>query len=448
MQEYGPKVIRFLRSYRTTLILLIPVALYYLRFIRRPGGMTDYPLGAECMLNEQSLSVCSLGFTYPPVFYFLMIPFTFLPLWLRHVVWYVLSVSALYYSFRLCEYLTKRTFAIQFEAKELLWFRIVSFTVSLKFILSVLENQSNDYLVFFFVVLGIYGLVERNDISASFGISVGAALKATPLIFFPYALFKRRWKVFAGCMVFFIFLSFLPDVFFTPKDANTGYFVSWVQGVVKPALSGTSSPAGFAFWEGENVLNQSLRSFVYRIAVVSNLQAAYKKILFLVYGVFLVFIGSLLHTSSKLKDSFVLDGSVLLITMLLLSPMSSKSHFVALMLPYMVTVGYLMKQGSFRNLLGVLLVLSFALNSLTSQDIIGKKASLAMLYMGSITIGTGLLLIMLAVIISAEVRRNTTADGEEPGWRTPRLGRRTSEESRMERGIICGEGGAQRTVRA
>ena len=408
MQESSPKVIRFLRSYKTTLILLIPVGLYYLRFIRRPGGMTDYPLGAECMLKEQSLSVCSLGFTYPPVFYFLMIPFSFLPLWLRHVVWYVLSVSTLYYSFRLCEYLTRRTFAITFEGKELLWFRVLSFALSLKFILSVLENQANDYLIFFFVLVGIYGLVERKDICASFGISVGAALKATPLIFFPYIVFKKRWKVVAGCMAFFIFFSFLPDVFFTPKDGETGYFVSWVQGVVKPALSSTSSQAGFAFWEGENVLNQSLRSFVYRIAVVSNLQAEHKKILFLVYGVFLSCVGFLLRTSSKVKDSFVLDGSVLLIAMLLLSPMSSKSHFVVLMLPYMVIVGYLMKQGSFRNVVGVLLAVSFALNSLTSQDIIGKKASLAMAYMGCITIGTTLLLIMLGIIIFAEVRGSMT----------------------------------------
>ena len=410
LSESYPKVVRFLRSYKTTLVLLLPIGLYYLRFIRRPDGMILFPAGAQCMLNEQSLSVCLTGFTYPPLFAFVMIPFVFLPMWLRNVVWYILSVSLLYYSFRLCEYLTRKTFAITFVGNELMWFRALSFILSLKFILSVLENQSYDYLVFFFILLGIYGLVERNDMSTSFGLSFAAALKATPVLFFPYILFQRRWKSLAACIALFLFFSFLPDLFFTPKDLDTGYFTGWVQDIATPALSGAKSPVDYAFWEGENPLNQSLRSFVYRIATRLNLHREFYKILYVVYGVLIFFAGCLLLKSAKFKYPFIFDASVLLIVMLMLSPISSKSHFVVLMLPYMVIVGYLIKQRSFRNSVSVLLLLSFILHSLTSTDLVGTQVARWGSYMGSVTIGTIVVLIALAMVISEVGRRNLIPD--------------------------------------
>ena len=195
-------------------VLWIPVGIYYLRFIRRPDGMTDYPHAAQCMLDEQTLLACAAGWTYPPVFAFSMIPFAFFPLWMKNAVWYVISISVIYFGFKLCEKIVTKTFSLKFDDKELFWFRTLTFLLSLKFILSVLENQAYDFLIFFFVVTGVYGLVEKKKFPASLGLSFAAALKATPLLFFPYILFNKKWNVFALCVDFFLLFFFLPDFFF------------------------------------------------------------------------------------------------------------------------------------------------------------------------------------------------------------------------------------------
>ena len=381
-------------------LLWIPVALYYPRFIKRPEGMIDFPLGASCMLNNEILDVCfPRGWTYPPVFAFIMIPFTFMPMWLRNAIWYALSIGAIYFGLKLCERVVLKIFAVKFDLRELLWFRAITLILSLKFILSVLENQAYDFLVFFLVILGVYGLLEKKDITASLGFSLAAALKATPLIFFPYILFKKRWKVFVLCTVFFLIFSFLPDFFFTQKGTQSGYFVTWMQDIVSPSRPAAAGTGVKAFGQGDNPLNQALNSFVYRMSAAINLQHLFKIMLYTAYTILLFFICYILFKSAKLESPYVLDASVLVVGMLMLSPMSSKSHFVVLTIPNMVIAAYLIREKSFRSLLGYLTLMSFALSTLTSKDILGKKLGELMLNMGCVTISAVLLLIITAMIV-------------------------------------------------
>ena len=344
--------------------LWIPVVLYYLRFIRRPDGMTDYPLAAQCMLEGQELMPCAPGWTYPPVFAFFMIPFTFLPMWLKNALWYTLSISAIYIGFKLCEKIVTKSLSLKFEEKELFWFRALTFLLSFKFILSVLENQAYDFLIFFFVVIGIYGLVEKKNFPASLGLSFAAAFKATPLLFFPYILFNKKWKTFALCVALFLFLSFLPDIFFVQKNSQTGYFATWFQNIAKQALPDKGGTLNKSFGKGSNPLNQSLRSFVYRIASGLKLDQYFHGLLYTVYGLLLFLMCYVLIKSSKLENPIVLDASVLLVGMLMLSPMSSKSHFVVLIVPNMIIAGYLIQQKNFQSIFTFLLFSSFALSSL------------------------------------------------------------------------------------
>ena len=74
--------------------------------------------------------------------------------------------------------------------------------------------------------------------------------------------------------------------------------------------------------------------------------------------------------------------------MLLLSPMSSKSHFVVLMLPFMVITAYMMTDQRLRTGLILTSVLSCALNNLTSQDLVGRPLAVMAGYWGSVTLGT------------------------------------------------------------
>ena len=299
-----------------------------------------------------------------------------------------------------------KTFQIQFEKNQLYQFRFLSVLSSLKFIFAVLENQAYDCLIFFLLVLGIYGLVEKRDFLSSSSIALAAAMKATPLLFIPYLIFRKKWKIFSLCIVFYLSFSFLPDLFFSAQAQPT-YFGKWFEDNVESSLFGLGNASSLHFWEGENQLNQSLRSFIFRLTARGETATHYHETLFATYALFVLAITYMLLEFSKVELPYVLDGSVLLIGMLMLSPMSSKSHFVVLLLPYMVILGYLLGSDRFslKTPIGVALITSFALNSLTSRGIIGARLSTVLLMKGCITLGTLLIFAMLG-LMAVEFRRD------------------------------------------
>ena len=168
--------------------------------------------------------------------------------------------------------------------------------------------------------------------------------------------------------------------------------------IARPALPEDRNPESGHFGKESNPLNQSLRALVYRIVSLLNLDQQFHGILYTAYAVLLFLMCYVFLKSSKLQNPFVLDASVLIIGMLMFSPMSSKSHFVVLIVPNMIITAYLIQQKSFKSISGFLLFLSFALSSLTSKDILGRQLGTMMLNMGSVTISTLILLIILTMI--------------------------------------------------
>jgi len=86
--------------------------------------------------------------------------------------------------------------------------------------------------------------------------------------------------------------------------------------------------------------------------------------------------------------------------------MSSKSHFVALMLPYMVLSAYVIREQRMRRIGAGVLAVSFALTSLTSKGLLGRDLGNIALSAGCVTVGTLVLLIFLGYVISAEGKAN------------------------------------------
>ena len=395
----------FLRRHKLILLLLIAAA-YYPRFTSRPDGMTLYPLGAEALLQGKVLEAGALGFTYPPVFAFVMIPFVPLPMWLRNIVWYAVLVGATWLSYRLCEQLTTQVFPDLREEKKLFWWRVLSLVLSLKFMLAVLENQAYDVIVFLCVLAGLWGLQSGKDVRAALGFALAAALKATPLLFFPYLLLRRRVKLFLLCIVFYAGFSFLPDLFFTPKGAPSGYFATWVHDIAEGSVRSKPLEEQTRHWEQPNLLNQSLRGLVYEFAGRSGGAISRQTALRVVYAGYGLTVLALLLLAARMPQPLLLDGCLVLISMLLLSPMSSKSHFVVLMLPYVVLSACALREPRLRWIGGGVLALSFALTSLTSKGVIGKRLAEICLTSGCVTIGTLVLLILIGWIVLKRADRN------------------------------------------
>jgi hypothetical protein len=126
---------------------------------------------------------------------------------------------------------------------------------------------------------------------------------------------------------------------------------------------------------------------------------------------------AVLLLATRLENALLWGASVILISMLLLSPVSSKSHFVVLLLPHMAIVAHLIRHREARGAVVPILGASFALNTLTSKLFVGRELSNEMLSRGCITLGTLLLLAAVAVIVLWSRKA-----AQPPPQETPRTG--------------------------
>jgi hypothetical protein len=394
---------RDLRQSHVWLAIALAAAAYYPRFIKLPAGMETYPQAAWCLWHGQMLQACDQGFTYPPFFALIMLPFAVMPLWLRDLVWYGVTLAATIGAFRFCESLARKALPARLDDVELLWLRIFALLLSAKVILAVFENQAYDALVIVALLAGLAALRDGRAFAAGAGLALAAALKATPLIFLPYLLWKRHFVSAAVFVLVYAIASLLPDFLFAPSG-GPGYFATWLGEVAGPSLGFNPAAAPFAFWDGPNILNHSLRG-----AVSLNIDEAHHRSLFEAALAsadccFAIVVGTLLAVSPRRPQSIALDGSLLLIAMLMLSPMTSRSHYVALLLPYMTLLAINFRDQRSGALGRAVLAVSFFLVTLAGNDAVGQTVTVWAYRHSAMVLGTLALLVYFTALAMNELR--------------------------------------------
>jgi hypothetical protein len=116
----------------------------------------------------------------------------------------------------------------------------------------------------------------------------------------------------------------------------------------------------------------------------------------------IVFVGVLsvlLIVSARLESTIPVDGSLLIIAMLMLSPMTSHSHYVALMLPYTIIVAYWLRDRRTKLLGAAVMAISFLLATVTSGDLRGKAITDWTSRTSQIEAGAPMLIVSLAAIL-------------------------------------------------
>jgi Glycosyltransferase family 87 len=417
-QVSSPISSKNLWRYGPWLLILVAAVAYYPRFIKAPVGMEMYPQAAYCLLHGAMLQSCDVGFTYPPLFAFLMLPFEPMPLWLRDLVWYLVTVGATIGSFKLAETIARNTVATPLNAVELSWLRFLGLLLSSKLILAVFENQAYDALVLLVLLLGLAALTTGREFWGGASLAFAAALKATPVIFLPYLLWRRNFAAAAAFVIVFLVASFLPDFFFTPADSAHGYFVSWLRDVAAAPFGVDSGAVQNAFWAGANIMNHSLHGAVSLNIDETTQHALNHVVLYAVDAAFIIVIGTLIAMSPPGRASIAFDGSLLLISMLMLSPMTSRSHYVAMILPYLTLLTLNFRDSRTRTLGRVILTLSFALVTLSGNDAVGETVTIWAYRHSFMVLGTLVLLVYFAALAIERHRQNyfaaTPAEGRAP----------------------------------
>lgn len=256
-------------------------------------------------------------------------------------------------------------------------------------IASVFSNQSHDLLVFAIIALGILLACRSRDTLSGAFFGIAAACKATPLLFLIDPVMRRRPVVLGTIVTALITATLLPDLLFPRPDSQL-WIVAWLNTFV--ATIEVGEPVHTGPWSAASAYNQSLAGTLHRLLNLPAFDVGpsmQKTITLLAYGVVVTMLAWCARLIARLQpgaNTMTLrfgQLSTILCGMVLLSPMSSKSHFCVLLYPMAFCAAELLC-GRHR-WLAIAVAVMFITGTLTSSGIVGDGLGEPLLVLGTVT---------------------------------------------------------------
>ncbi len=239
-----------------------------------------------------------------------------------------------------------------------LWAKCLTVLLALRPIMSDLQHGNVNLFILFLVVAALTAYHRRRDGAAGVVLGLAIACKITPALFVPYFLWKRSWKILAGCaagLVLFLWPGLVPALFMG-WERNEQHLVSWYYDMVYPFII-----------EGKVTSehhNQSLPGLVARLATHSPSFSTYihnvytpthydnwldlspaqaRWLVKSCMGLFALMVVWVCRTPTMPREGWRLSAefSIILLGMLLFSERTWKHHCVTLLLPFAVICYYL-----------------------------------------------------------------------------------------------------------
>ncbi|HKC67842.1 MAG TPA: glycosyltransferase family 87 protein, partial [Bacteroidia bacterium] len=146
-------------------------------------------------------------FFYSPLFAAILIPFTFLPVYIARVIWLTLNVLAFVRCFKLIkDYLS---FEI-FSDKQKLAFNFLSIVFSAKLIADNFHNGQVTIFMLLFMLEGLRLINANKPLWGTALIALGINFKFLPLVLLPYLLYNKQIKACVLIVCWYVLFLFLP----------------------------------------------------------------------------------------------------------------------------------------------------------------------------------------------------------------------------------------------
>jgi len=372
------------------------------------------------------------AYAYPPLMAMCAAPFSRVSPRMSLTLWYAINVVAMVVVVESAWRMTGGPALVGLQGRWAAVFGLATL-LSFRFLAAPLENQQSDVVIAALLFVGCRRLWAGRDFAAAIWLGVAAAMKCTPLLFAPYLAWRGKFKSACLLVLVAVALNRLPDYVFPKADGafrqeqGGTYLADWMSTFL--IRVGRDAPGA---WESDLVLNQSLSGLANRVAqagvplstadiptsqaVLSS--ATMRSIRMAVYGACLALAGvtawrlgrpgrplppvepvaggpSLAQGElvapygrnpgvSKVPERRTIDvqdlswedlrspveAAIVMCVMLLLSPMSSKAHYVVLVLPVVLYARDVVEGR--RAWLRWLLVPLIILGPLTSKGLTGK----------------------------------------------------------------------------
>ena len=376
----------------------------------------------------------SYAYAYPPAMAMLAVPLANLPPRAGMFGWYLVNVLATTVTFVSAWRLAGGPSLVRLPRawQAVLW---IGMLLSFRFFLAPLTHQQFDMVIAALLLAGCCRIWRGHDLSGAALIGASAAMKCTPLLFAPYLLWRGKLRAAGLLVVLAIGLNLLPDLLW-PRDSGRWYLADWTSsflGVVASKTPGT--------WHADFLQNQSLSALFGRIAqfgwplspldltTLTPAPVAALPLRLAVYGTGLLLLAATAWISGRPgrpaptvplqtggpvpfgELQIGAEAAAVLCLMLLLSPMSSKSHYVVTLLPSFLIVRAVVERRS--RWLRWLLIPLVVCGPLTTKGLIGKP-------LGDLTLIWGLpvwyaLISLVGVwMVLAATQAKTDAGAERP----------------------------------
>lgn len=355
-------------------------------------------------------------FTYPPFAALPFVPFALLPHDWQPAGWFAVNFAIVLLLVRWLHGYAQVPLPGRAPPR-LVWFWLLTGVVGGRHVFSVLSNQSHDLLI-----AGLVGLCAaawcRNRSWAGLFAGVGAATKATPLLFVGLFGLRWRWSALVWLAVGVVGATLLPDLLF-PRGDGQWWWQRWIDVNLRGLqVGGAASREGV--WNSHSFLNQSLSGTLLRLftpvqgpgtfvqgeaghVLLVALPAGVFKVVnyasqLAVLGLIALGVRAAAGTVRAAADRALAQrgvglGEVAAVAcgMVLLSPQSSKSHFCVWLFPVAFVAERLLRGP--RDRLAAGLLVGACLTGLLAKDVLGTRLGNQALALGNVTWATVLLLL-------------------------------------------------------
>ncbi|PIE22394.1 MAG: hypothetical protein CSA62_12870 [Planctomycetota bacterium] len=352
------------------------------------------------------------------------------------LLWFAINLTLLAWALRSVHRMLKSQRRETGPPLQLAWLLIA--ILAGRHLWAVLANQSHDYLVLLAVLgagLGAgFGSRTKGELGSGAWVGFGAACKATPLLFLPVQLWQRRFGAAFATISALVLLLLLPELLF-PRQDGLLWLEAWQHSFLSKVGPGSPAEAEGA-WTKWNILNQNLAGTLYRLSTpvaaeqanrhffdVSLWAPSANALKYITLAAQAAVLGLILFVTRPSLSRSLEEGELrfrrfgeagaIACGMVLLSPMSSKSHFCVLLVGTSFCIADLLWRRR-DPVLGTLLALVLASGSLTSRELWGGSTSRELLARGSVTWATLLLLLAIGHALQYRRVKVTQSDDKKP----------------------------------
>jgi hypothetical protein len=146
---------------------------------------------------------------YDTLFALLLVPFTFLPLFLVKLIWLSLNV---FFVVRIWKIIKDWLPINQLSPKQKNIFTLLSFLFILAFLRDNFHLTQVTIFILYLTLEGLHFIERGKKFTGSLFIAFAITVKLLPLVFIPYLLYRKEWKAFGSVCLLILVLLFIPGL--------------------------------------------------------------------------------------------------------------------------------------------------------------------------------------------------------------------------------------------